>query len=127
MTKVTTMEESFESLYLLILMLIVWGFSFVIGVILSSDIVMVFFFWILSILIIAVYSTFYKKKKRFGNLKRELILLTPIWLFLIYQSYVTLKKVQMTSMERWALIPFVLGLGFYVALLKQNVEKKEKR
>ena len=127
MTKVTTMEESFESLYLLILMLIIWGFSFVIGVILSSDIVMVFFFWILSILIIAVYSTIYKKKERFGNLKRELILLTPIWLFLIYQSYVTLKKVQMTSMERWALIPFVLGLGFYVALLKQNVEKKEKR
>ena len=87
---------------------------------------MVFFFWVSSILIIAVYSTIYKKRKEFSNLKRELVLLTPIWLFLIYQSYVTLKQVQMTSMERWALIPFVLGLGFYVALLKQNIEKSKK-
>ena len=55
----------------------------------------------------------------------ELIYLTPIWLFLIYQSYITIKHVQMTSVERWALIPFVLGLGFYVAILKQNIGKKE--
>ena len=120
------MDESFESLYLLILLLIVWGFSFVIGVIYPSDIVMVLFFWVSSIIIIGVYSFICKKRERFSILKKELILLTPIWLFLIYQSYITLKKIQMTSTERWALIPFVLGLGFYVALLKQNIEKKDK-
>ena len=120
------MDEFLESLYLLILLLVIWSLSFVIGIMLSSDLIMVAFFWISSIVIIAVYSISYMGKgKDLKVLKKELVLLTPIWLFLIYQSYITIRHVQMTGTERWALIPFVLGLGFYVALLKQNIEKKE--
>jgi O-antigen ligase len=122
------MEYNLEGLYLLILMLITWGISFVLGVMVSSEAVMVFFFWFSSIIILIVYAFLCKKNnKNMTILKKELILLTPIWLFLIYQSYITLRNVQMSSAERWALIPFVLGLGFYVALLKQDIEKKGKK
>jgi hypothetical protein len=31
----------------------------------------------------------------------------------------------MSSAERWALIPFVIGLAFYIAILKLQIEKKE--
>ena len=122
------MDDFLESLYLLILLLIIWGLSFVIGIMFSSDFMMVIFFWFSSILIIIIYSFIHRRKgKDMYVIKKQLILLIPIWLFLIYQSYCTIKNVGMSSAERWALIPFVLGLGFYVAFLKQNIEKKDKQ
>ena len=120
-----TADDFIESLYLLILLLIVWGLSFAIGIALSSDSIMVGFFWLTSFLAIISYALICKKNgKNLSIIKRELILLIPIWLFLIYQSYITLKQVQMTSEERWALIPFVIGLGFYVTFLKRTLDKK---
>jgi len=122
------MDDVFESLYLLILLLILWGLSFVIGMMMANDLMMVLFFWVASVITIIVYSLIYRiKKKDVTILKRELLLLIPIWLFLIYQSYYTVKSVQMSTAERWALIPFVLGLGFYLAFLKQSLDKKEKQ
>ena len=119
------MDELLESLYLLILLLTMWGFSFVVGILLGSNLFMVVFFWIAALVTLIIYSFFYTQQNKDARiLKKQMILLLPIWLFLIYQSYFTIRDVQMSSTERWALIPFVLGLGFTMALLKLNIEKK---
>jgi hypothetical protein len=85
---------------------------------------MVLFFWISTIAIVTIYAFWYKKKHmNITGLKKQILLSIPIWLFLIYQSYFTLKKAEMTPLERWALIPFVLGLGFYLTILKIFLDK----
>ena len=118
------MDDFLEGFYLLIFLLVMWGLSLIAGFLFSSDSMMVLFFWISSILVLVIYSLIYKRKGRdLSSLKRQMTILIPIWLFLIYQSYITIKNVQMTSSQRWALIPFVLGLGFYITLLKQNLKK----
>jgi hypothetical protein len=120
-----TMDDSFESLYLLSILLMMWGFSFVIGMIFHSDFFMVAFFWASILIIVGMYALRYKKTHdNMNHLKKLILLSIPIWLFLVYQSYLTLKRTQMTSLERWGLIPFVIGLGFYLAIIKVQLEKK---
>ena len=119
------MDDSLESLYILILLLLViWSLSFVIRMMFQSDLLMVLFFWISTIAIVTIYSFWYKKKHiDITGLKKQILLSIPIWLFLIYQSYFTLKNAEMTPLERWALIPFVLGLSFYLTILKIFLDK----
>ena len=119
------MDEFIESLYLLMLLLVMWGISFLIGMVLSDYLFMVIFFWISVVIIVSMYAYLYKKKnKDIFILRKQILISIPIWLFLVYQSYFTVRNTMMSSFERWALVPFVLGLGFYVALIKLNIEKK---
>ena len=119
------MDDSLESLYLLIILLMIWGMSFVIGMLFKSDYFMVLFFWVSTVITLTGYVLYHKKLyKDMRHLKKLMLLSVPIWLFLVYQSYFTLKQAQMTSLERWGLIPFVIGLGFYLAILKVQLEKK---
>ena len=119
------MDDSLESMYLLIIMLVIWGFSFTIGLLLKTEIYMVVFFWVSTLIVVSIYGIYYKKRYKSTNHLKKLILLSiPIWLFLIYQSYLTVRQTQMTTLERWGLIPFVIGLGFYLAILKVQLEKK---
>ena len=93
-----------------------------------SDLWMVIFFWISLFIAVAIYAYSFKiKKKDILVLKKQMLFSVPFWLFLVYQSYYTLKQVQMSGMERWAVIPFVLGLGYYMAILKLSFEKKETK
>ena len=119
------MDDSLESLYLLIILLMIWGMSFVIGMLFKSDYFMVLFFWVSTVITLTGYVLYHKKLyKDMRHLKKLMLLSVPIWLFLVYQSYFTLKQAQMTSLERWGLIPFVIGLGFYLAIIKVQLEKK---
>jgi len=122
------MDEDFESLYLLIILLILWGLSFMIGMIFKNELTMVLFFWVSLIIIVGIYAYVYKKRKTtLMSFKKQIFLSIPIWLFLVYQSYFTIRQTEMTNLERWALVPFVLGLGFYLAILKIDLEKKYKK
>ena len=120
-----TMDDSLESMYLLTIMLVIWGFSFMIGLLFKAELYMVVFFWISTLVVVTLYAYNYKKKhENSNNLKKLILLSIPIWLFLVYQSYLTIRQTQMTTLERWGLIPFVIGLGFYLAILKVQLEKK---